>query len=119
METCSAHDIAGAVGGKVLSGPSAGVFGGVSTDSRRVAGGEVFFALKGPNFDGHAFVGMVASKGASGAVVGKDSLPSDLPRASVIAVDDTTAALGALPHGTEKFTSRSRDKGAGRPQPKR
>lgn len=97
MESCSAHEIAGAVGGKVVSGPSIAVFGGVSTDSRRIAGGEVFFALKGPNFDGHAFVGMVASKGATGAVVWKDSVPFDLPAGfSVIVVDDTTAALGAF-----------------------
>lgn len=73
------------------------VFGGVSTDSRSVSDGDIFFALKGPNFDGHAFVAIAASKGAVGAVVEKGFASSSLPSGfSVVEVEDTTAALGAL-----------------------
>ncbi len=97
MEPCGISDIAEATCGKVMGGPLTAVFGAVSTDSRSVAAGDIFFALKGPNFDGHAFVATAASKGASGAVVDKGFASSGLPSGfSVVAVDDTTAALGAL-----------------------
>ncbi|MEK6759844.1 MAG: UDP-N-acetylmuramoyl-tripeptide--D-alanyl-D-alanine ligase [Deltaproteobacteria bacterium] len=97
MEPCGISNIAEATCGKVVGGPLTAVFGGVSTDSRSVSAGDIFFALKGPNFDGHAFVAAVASKGASGAVVEKGFASSGLPSGfSVIAVDDTTAALGAF-----------------------
>ena len=41
----------------------------VSIDSRTIKNGELFFALKGENFDGHNFVGPVAGQGAIAAVV--------------------------------------------------
>lgn len=70
---------------------------GVSTDSRAIARGEVFFALRGTKFDGHAFVRSVADRGAAGAVVetteGIGDLPSDF---ALIVVKDTTRALGDL-----------------------
>lgn len=40
----------------------------VSTDTRTIEAGEVFFALKGENFDGNEFVGMAFEKGAAAAV---------------------------------------------------
>lgn len=97
MEPCGISDIAEAVCGRAIGGPLTALFGGVSTDSRSVGPGDIFFALKGPNFDGHAFVATAASKGASGAVVEKGLASSNLPSGfSVVEVDDTTAALGAL-----------------------
>ncbi|MBN2379489.1 UDP-N-acetylmuramoyl-tripeptide--D-alanyl-D-alanine ligase [candidate division WOR-3 bacterium] len=62
---------------------------GVSTDSRVVEQGELFFALKGPNFDGHDFVEQAFSAGAIGAVVSDDT---PIPR--TILVPDTLRALG-------------------------
>jgi len=44
-------------------------FRGVSTDTRTLREGELFFALQGPNFDGVAFVEAAAKQHASGAVV--------------------------------------------------
>lgn len=67
-------------------------FSGVSTDTRTVGSGELFFALSGPNFDGGEFVAEAAAKGAAGAVV---KVPVDSNIAQ-IAVDDTRAALGRL-----------------------
>ncbi len=67
-------------------------FSGLSTDTRTLRGGELFFALEGPNFDGHDYVGSAAAAGAAGAVV---SRPVDAS-ASQITVDDTRAALGRL-----------------------
>ena len=67
-------------------------FRGVSTDTRTLRQGELFFALQGPNFDGAAFVEAAARQQASGAVV---PLPvdADIP---VIVVEDTLRALGLL-----------------------
>ena len=45
----------------------------VTTDSRAVRGGEIFFALKGENFDGNAYAAKALESGASYAVVNEDS----------------------------------------------
>ena len=42
---------------------------GVTTDSRTLKGGELFFALKGENFDGNLFAGKAVEAGAAYAVV--------------------------------------------------
>ena len=44
----------------------------VSTDSRTLRNGMLFFALRGEHFDGHDFVDEVLDKGACGAVVDKE-----------------------------------------------
>ena len=44
----------------------------VSTDSRTVSGGEMFFALRGENFDGNAYASTALSLGAAWAVVNDD-----------------------------------------------
>ncbi len=75
---------------------------GVSTDSRTIKQGEVFFALKGEEFDGHNFVEKAIEKGASAVVVEDrrlvgqgfslaNSKPEGLP---YILVEDTLEALG-------------------------
>ena len=66
-------------------------FSGVSTDTRTIADGNVFFALSGPAFDGHAFVDEAASRGAAAAVVSRE-VSTSLP---TINVEDTRSALGA------------------------
>lgn len=43
--------------------------GGVSTDTRRIAAGTIFFALKGARFDGNRFAGEALRQGAAFAVV--------------------------------------------------
>lgn len=72
------------------------VASGVSTDSRTVAPGMLFVALRGPNFDGHAFLADAVARGAAGLVVdaqGASNAPPDTP---ALIVDDTTAALAGL-----------------------
>jgi len=68
---------------------------GVSIDSRKVATGDLFVALHGPNFDGHAFVAAALTGGAAGALV--DRLPAgiaaDMP---VVVVEDTLQGLQDL-----------------------
>ena len=45
---------------------------GWSVDSRTLRPGDLYFALRGPNHDGHAYVAEVLKKGAVGAVVDRD-----------------------------------------------
>ena len=74
------------------------VFTGVSTDSRAVAEGNLFVALRGENFDGHGFVRDALAKGALGAIVDSSWAEKDTTRAALVIVEDTTRALGALAH---------------------
>ncbi|RLA25002.1 MAG: UDP-N-acetylmuramoyl-tripeptide--D-alanyl-D-alanine ligase, partial [Gammaproteobacteria bacterium] len=67
-------------------------FCGVSSDSRTLQSGELFFALQGPNFDGSEFVAMAEERQAAGAVVQK-MVSTELP---IIVVDDAQKALGKL-----------------------
>jgi UDP-N-acetylmuramoyl-tripeptide--D-alanyl-D-alanine ligase len=65
---------------------------GWSVDSRTIRPGELFFALKGPRFDGHDFVGEALARGAVGAVVER-SLPG--VQGPLLVVPDTQRALEA------------------------
>ena len=50
----------------------------VTTDSRTIKGGEMFFALRGDNFDGNTFALKALESGAAWAVVNSDAdLPDD------------------------------------------
>ncbi len=52
--------------------------GRVTTDSRAIAGGEIFFALRGENFDGNDYAARALESGAAWAVVNDDAgLPAD------------------------------------------
>jgi UDP-N-acetylmuramoyl-tripeptide--D-alanyl-D-alanine ligase len=82
-----------AVLGGRRSGPDA-PFSAVSTDSRSIAPGALFVALRGERFDGHAFLKDAAAAKAAAALVdrryaGEFPLPVGI-------VEDTRLALGAL-----------------------
>jgi UDP-N-acetylmuramoyl-tripeptide--D-alanyl-D-alanine ligase len=49
-------------------------FSGISVDSRTIAAGELFVALRGSRFDGHDFLGQALSRGASAALVSSEWL---------------------------------------------
>jgi UDP-N-acetylmuramoyl-tripeptide--D-alanyl-D-alanine ligase len=79
----------------IVSGSLVGAdaeFVGVSSDTRTLQPHELFFALQGPNHDGHAFVTEAARRGAAGAVLAC-AVQTSLP---CITVRDTRLALGAL-----------------------
>ena len=67
---------------------------GVSTDSRRIEPGALFFALRGENFDGNLFAAAALESGAALAVVSRDSGIPD--GGKYIVVDNTLEALQAL-----------------------
>lgn len=83
------------------SGNLSGCFQGCGTDSRRLGDGELFFALRGPRYDGHDFLAQADAAGAAGAVVELSRAPprSDLRvpmKLPLLGVPDCRAALGAL-----------------------
>ena len=83
--------------------------GRVSTDSRTLTGGELFFALKGENFDGNEYAVKALEAGASYAVV-SESFSGEVPeayRGRLIRVPDTLEALQALAryHRSTAFVS--------------
>jgi len=83
-------DVAAATGGRLMGDDAE--FSGVSIDTRTLDRGQLFFALRGPRFDGHAFLQAAALKGAAAAVVetaGEHGLPQ-------VVVRDSQAALAGL-----------------------
>lgn len=68
----------------------------VTTDSRAIAGGEMFFGLKGENFDGNEYALKALGQGAKYAVVNADSAAAASGDERVIPVPDTLEALQAL-----------------------
>jgi len=72
---------------------------GVSTDSRRVRPGEMFVALRGERFDGHAFVEAALGAGASAVLVERNVPLTAEERqrgVAVLKVDNALEALGRL-----------------------
>jgi len=68
---------------------------GVSIDSRSIAAGDLFVAIKGPTFDGHAFVADALRGGAAAAMV--SARPSGVSDDRLLlVVDDTLEALRRL-----------------------
>jgi UDP-N-acetylmuramoyl-tripeptide--D-alanyl-D-alanine ligase len=65
---------------------------GWSVDSRTVQPGDVFFALRGPTHDGHAYVGQVFQKGAVAAVTDEEVAAAGV----ILRVEDSLRALQAI-----------------------
>jgi UDP-N-acetylmuramoyl-tripeptide--D-alanyl-D-alanine ligase len=65
---------------------------GVSTDSRKVAPGQLFVALRGESFDAHAFLPAIGEQG--GAVVA-EHLPAGWTNPAIV-VTNTLTALGQI-----------------------
>ena len=88
----TSEDAATATGG-IASGSWTAT--GVSIDSRTLVAGDLFIAVKGPNFDGNEFAAAALSAGAAAVVIDHDfgDLASDAP---VLRVADTMQALQDL-----------------------
>lgn len=73
-------------------------FSAVSTDTRQLKAGELFFALSGPNFNAHDFLAEVAAKGAVAAVIAETESPKaeSIEGLNCILVEDVLLALGQL-----------------------
>ncbi|MGH7921816.1 MAG: UDP-N-acetylmuramoyl-tripeptide--D-alanyl-D-alanine ligase [Candidatus Dormibacteraceae bacterium] len=88
-------EIAGAIGGRLLGDPDLAV-ASWHTDSRLVVPGGAFFALRGAEADGHAYLSQAALNGASVVVVERGAPALATGATSVVRVGDTWEALYAL-----------------------
>src|SRR6202795_2597576 len=84
------HDAALSVGGRLAGDDRP--YGAVATDSRTLAPGSLFVALRGPTFDGRDFFAAAAARGAIGAIV-ESAVPHALPQ---VVVPDALRALQQL-----------------------
>jgi UDP-N-acetylmuramoyl-tripeptide--D-alanyl-D-alanine ligase len=93
--------------GAVLEAPTslqnAGAFvaSGYSIDSRTIAPGELFFAVRGERLDGHDFLGAAFERGAEAAVVSRArvaSLPDAVLAHPLLIAEDPLAAMQILAH---------------------
>lgn len=67
---------------------------GVTTDTRAVAAGQLFIALRGERFDAHDFLDAAVAAGAGALLVAEAArIPVGVP---AVVVDDTRLALGRL-----------------------
>lgn len=87
-----ADEAAAATGGRTAGDWAAT---GVSIDSRTVRTGDLFIAIKGPNFDGHQFVGDALEKGAVAAIVSSRQ-SDDQVDGRFLVVEDCFQALQRL-----------------------
>jgi UDP-N-acetylmuramoyl-tripeptide--D-alanyl-D-alanine ligase len=78
-----------------LVGPDS-LYTSVSSDSRAIIPGDLFVALRGPNFDGAGFAAAALRDGAVGALLNADSYPGPDAPGSVLLVPDTRLAMGQL-----------------------
>lgn len=97
MDTISLQKLAQWAEGTLLEGEAGAAATGVATDSRTVGPGDLFVALRGEKFNGHAFLEKAAQAGAAGAVV-DEAYDGALPGGGfgIIRVGDTLAALAAM-----------------------
>ncbi len=68
---------------------------GVSIDTRTLVSGDLFVAIRGERFDGHAFVGEAFERGAAAAVVARGAGPVRALGPTLL-VEDTVTALQDL-----------------------
>jgi UDP-N-acetylmuramoyl-tripeptide--D-alanyl-D-alanine ligase len=69
---------------------------GVGTDTRTLASGELYVALRGERFDGHDFVPVALERGAGAVMVGAEWAAANPPLQPTLIVADTRLALGRL-----------------------
>jgi UDP-N-acetylmuramoyl-tripeptide--D-alanyl-D-alanine ligase len=97
-------DLPDVASGRLAAGPAAGAVDAVAIDSRAVAPGALFVALRGEHTDGHRFLAAAAAAGARALLVSETEAAArrtelaDLGArgVAVVAVPDTLAALQRL-----------------------
>ncbi len=97
----SAADVSRWTGARLVQGDGATRLRGASIDTRTLAPGVLFVAIRGETHDAHGFLADAAARGAAGLLVEAGcALPAGLPEClPVLAANDTTEALGALGAG--------------------
>lgn len=95
MDATTLQAVAAACGGVLLCGDGTVPVTSIGKDTRTLQAGDLYWALRGENFDGHDFVAAAAAAGAVGAVVARDvpGLPDGF---ALVQVADTLTALHHL-----------------------
>jgi len=88
-------------GGRLVGGDPDTGFRGAGIDTRTIGADELFVAIRGERHDAHGFLSQAVSAGATGLIVDEAYVAGGAtpPPVAVIAVEDTTVALGALAAG--------------------
>jgi UDP-N-acetylmuramoyl-tripeptide--D-alanyl-D-alanine ligase len=100
----TAQWVASVTGGAIVAGDPARTFSSVSIDTRTLAPGAVYVAIRGERFDGGDFTDAAIAAGAAGVMVARSAaadgsakaVAERSPSTVVIEVEDTTAALQAI-----------------------
>jgi UDP-N-acetylmuramoyl-tripeptide--D-alanyl-D-alanine ligase len=85
-----------ATGAEVWRRGAAAAFSSVATDTRVLAGGELFVALRGPRYDAHRFAAEAAAAGARGLLVERAVEVDGRSDLTILVVRDTLRALQDL-----------------------
>jgi len=99
MIPTTGSELAAVLAGKLVDGNGAATCSRVVIDSRQVCPEVCFFAIVGPHDDGHRYLPQAIAGGASVLVIQRpEALPhlENATNATIILVDDTTAALQAF-----------------------
>ncbi|MDR7005031.1 UDP-N-acetylmuramoyl-tripeptide--D-alanyl-D-alanine ligase [Paraburkholderia strydomiana] len=92
----SLREAAALIPGATVIGDDNVTFERVSTDSRSAGPGDLFVAIKGERFDAHDFLGDVAARNVTAALVSRTPQDWSVP---ALRVTDTRVGLGALARG--------------------
>lgn len=74
----------------------------VQTDTRKLKPGDIFFALKGDNFNGNKFAQLAIDSGAAYAVI--DEIEYELPGKTILTEDVLTTLQQLAKHHRQQFT---------------
>ena len=98
------QQLAGLAGAEMATPERGGeVLSAVATDSRRLAGGELFIALTGEHHDAHRFLPQAVAAGAAALMVEPRARDQALATgAAVLTVPDTLTGLQALARGLRR-----------------
>lgn len=88
--------LVGSLAARVSGAMPRGGVTGISIDTRTLQEGELFFAIKGPNIDGHDYVCAAFEKGAAAAVIDEAHADTLRPLGPLYIVHDVLPALERL-----------------------
>ena len=98
--------VAAAVGGSLLGGadPSSSVTG-ISTDSRSVAGGDLFVAVVGEHHDAHDFAGAAVAAGAAAVLASRELDVPCVDLAAAFSASATPELSPRAPNGETRWAA--------------
>lgn len=99
MASFTLEEIRKATGGRILQAGTVEYVTGVSTDTRTIGAGNLFIALVGDRFNGHAFLSTACEKGATAVLISEEASAAEIAKdVSVVLVKDTKQGLEDLAH---------------------